>query len=103
MVLRPLGRAPAGNVTNVTINLVEPGKLYGDRINQLDFRVAKLLKFSGKRAMIALDLYNATNANPVLTYNQTFNPTVLTGSAAWLSPRSILTSRLFRISAEFNF
>jgi hypothetical protein len=103
VIAQSLGRAPAGNVTNVTINMVQPGALYGDRINQLDFRVAKLVKFGAKRAMIALDLYNATNANPVLTYNQTFNPTVLTGSAAWLSPRSILTPRLFRISAEFNF
>jgi hypothetical protein len=97
-IAQSLGRPPSGNVTNVTINLVQPGTLYGDRINQLDFRVAKLLKFSGKRAMIALDLYNALNANPILTYNNTFNP-----GGTWLQPRSILTARLYRISAEFNF
>jgi hypothetical protein len=98
VIAQSLGRAPSGNVTNVTINLVEPGKLYGDRINQLDFRVAKLLRFSGKRAMVALDLYNALNGNPVLTYNSNFVP-----GGTWLQPRSILTPRLFRISAEFNF
>ena len=98
VIAQSLGRAPSGSVTSVTINLVEPGTRYGDRINQLDFRVAKLLKFSGKRAMIALDLYNALNGNPILTYNNTFNP-----GGTWLQPRSILTSRLFRISAEFNF
>jgi hypothetical protein len=103
LIAQSLGRLPSGSVTNVQINMVQPGTLYGDRINQLDFRVAKLVKFSGKRAMVAIDLYNAMNSNPVLTYNQTFNPTVLTGSAAWLSPRSILTPRLYRISAEFNF
>jgi hypothetical protein len=103
VIAQALGRAPSGSVTNVTINMVQPGTLYGDRINQLDFRVAKLLRFSGKRAMIALDLYNALNASPILTYNQTFNPTVLSGSASWQSPRSILTGRLYRISAEFNF
>jgi hypothetical protein len=97
-IAQSLGRAPSGNVTNVTINLVEPGTLYGDRVNQLDFRVAKLLKFSGKRAMIALDLYNALNSNPILTYNNSFNP-----GGTWLQPTSILTPRLFRVSAEFNF
>ena len=34
------GRAPSGNVPNVTINLIEPGSLYGDRVNAVDVRVA---------------------------------------------------------------
>ena len=98
VIAQSLGRPPSGNVTNVTINLLEPGERYGDRVNQLDFRVAKLLRFSGKRTMIALDLYNALNSNPILTYNNNFVP-----NGTWLQPRSILTPRLFRISAEFNF
>jgi hypothetical protein len=104
VVAQSLGRAPSGNVTFVTVNLIEPGTLYGDRINQLDFRVAKLFKFSGKRAMLALDMYNALNANPILTYNTSFVP-----NGTWLQPRAfagagaVLTARLFRISAEFNF
>jgi hypothetical protein len=97
-IAQSLGRLPAGNVTNVTINLIEPGSLYGDRVNQLDFRLAKILRFGGKRTMVALDLYNMLNANPVLTYNNAFVP-----GGTWLQPRSILTPRLFRISAEFNF
>jgi hypothetical protein len=97
-IAQTLGRPPSGNVTNVTINLLHPGERYGDRVNQLDFRVAKILRFSGRRAMIALDLYNALNANPILTYNNTFVP-----NGTWLQPRSILTPRLFRISTELNF
>jgi hypothetical protein len=93
-----LGRAPSGNVPNVTINLIEPGSLYGDRINQLDFRFAKHFQFGGKRAMLALDLYNVVNANPVLTYNNSFTP-----GGPWLQPNSILTGRLARISAEWTF
>ena len=38
-----LGRPVAGNPQNVTINLLQPGSRYGDRINQLDFRAAKVL------------------------------------------------------------
>jgi hypothetical protein len=93
-----LGRPPSGNVPNVTINLIEPGSLYGDRINQLDFRFAKKFQFGGSRAMISLDLYNAMNANPVLTYNNSFTP-----GGPWLQANSILTGRLARISAEWTF
>jgi hypothetical protein len=80
------------------VNVVEPGTLYGDRINQLDFRFAKNFQFGGKRAMVSLDLYNVINANPVLTYNNSFTP-----NGPWLQPNSILTGRLARISAEWTF
>ena len=93
-----LGRAPSGNVPNVTINLIEPGSLYGDRVNQLDFRFAKNFRFGDKRAMVSLDLYNALNVNPVLTYNNSFTP-----GGPWLQANSILTGRLARISAEWTF
>jgi hypothetical protein len=93
-----LGRAPSGNVPNVTINLIEPGSLYGDRVNQLDFRFAKNFHFGGRRAMVSLDLYNVANANPVLTYNNSFTP-----GGPWLQANSILTGRLARVSAEWTF
>jgi hypothetical protein len=85
-------------VTNVTVNLVKPGTLYGDRLNQLDFRVAKILKFGGRRAMIGVDLYNVLNSSAVLTYNNAF-----VAGGQWLQPNSILTPRLARISAELSF
>ena len=85
-------------MTNVTVNLVAPGTLYGDRLNQLDFRVAKILKFGGKRAMIGVDLYNAMNSGVILTYNNAFVP-----GGNWLQPNTILTPRMARLSAELNF
>ena len=74
VVAQSLGRPPSGNVTNVTVNLIEPGTLYGDRLNQLDFRIAKILRFGGRRAMVGLDLYNVMNSSTVLTYNNAFVP-----------------------------
>ena len=62
-VARFLGRPPSGNVPNVTFNLIEPGSLYGDRINQLDLRVAKNFRFGSTRSMVSLDLYNVMNAS----------------------------------------
>lgn len=97
-VARYLGRAPSGNVPNVTINLIEPGSEYGDRINQLDFRFAKNFKFGSTRSMFSVDLYNSLNANPVISYNNSFTP-----NGQWLQPNSILNGRLVRFSVDFNF
>ena len=74
-IAQSLGRAPSGGVANVTVNIVTPGSLYGDRVNELDLRFSKVLRFGSTRTKISLDLYNALNANPVLTYNQTYSPT----------------------------
>jgi len=98
-VQQSLGRAPSGNVTNVTVNLIAPGSMYGDRINQLDFRAAKILKFGRTRTMIGVDLYNALNASAILTYNNTYAGP----GGTWLQPNSILTGRMTRISAEFTW
>ena len=94
-----LGRPLAGNVANVTVNLVQPGTLYGDRVNELDLRFAKLLRFGNTRTRISLDLYNALNSAAVLAYNQTFNPATTT----WLTPTSVLAARVAKIGASIEF
>jgi hypothetical protein len=90
-----LGRPLSGGAANVTVNLVAPGTMYGQRDNQLDFRLTKLLKFGRTRTAVNLDLYNALNANPVLTVNSNY--------AAWQVPQSILLARFAKISVQFDF
>ena len=97
-----LGRA-FNNTPNVTVNLVEPGTLYGDRVNEIDMRFAKILRFGRTRTNVGFDIYNILNSAPVLTYNQAFNPNVLTGSSAWLAPQSTLQPRFFKFSAQIDF
>jgi hypothetical protein len=98
VVAPSLGRNLSGNAQNVTINLVQPGEMYGDRINQLDFRVAKILTVGRTRTLVAVDIYNALNSSAVLTYNNTFVP-----GGTWLQPLTILTPRFFKITAELVF
>jgi hypothetical protein len=99
VIAQSLGRAPSGGVANVPVNLVTPGTLYGDRVNQLDLRFSKLLRFGRTRTRISADLYNALNANPVLTYNETYSPT----TTSWLAPRTVLAARVVKIGASFDF
>ena len=95
-IIQPsLGRPLSGGAANATINVIEPGQTYGDRLNQLDLLFAKILRFGRTRTAINLDLYNALNANPVLTQNNNF--------AAWQVPLSILDALLIKISGQFDF
>jgi hypothetical protein len=93
-----LGRPLAGSTPTVTVNLIAPGALYGDRVNEFDLRIAKVLKFGRTRTNVGFDLYNILNANPVLTYNTAYNPT-----GNWLVPTSVLQSRFVKFSASIDF
>jgi hypothetical protein len=83
---------------NVTVNLIEPGTLFGDRINQFDLRFAKILRFGRTRTNVGVDVYNIANVAPVLGYNQTFVP-----NGAWLAPTSVLQPRFVKFSAQIDF
>lgn len=93
-----LGRSLAGGNANATVNLITPGTLYGDRINQLDFRAGKVFRFGRTRTQISLDLYNLLNTDAVQAYNQAF---VVNGS--WLTPTGILAARFAKITAQLDF
>jgi hypothetical protein len=93
-----LGRPLSGGAANVTVNLLQPGEQNYERVNQLDFRVGKILRVAGRRANVAVDLFNALNFDTVLTYNQTFVP-----GGSWLVPTSVLTARTAKITVQFDF
>jgi hypothetical protein len=95
-----LNRAFAGlGSPTITVNLIEPVTLYGERVNQVDMRFAKVLRFKGTKTLVGFDVYNIANAASVLTYNQTFSPTTTT----WLRPQSVLQARFLKISAQVDF
>lgn len=90
-----LGRNLAGGARNVTVNLVEPRTMYGERMNQVDLRIAKIFKLSRIRATGSVDLYNLLNANPVLTLSDVF--------ATWQRPQSILNARFAKVVVQLDF
>jgi carboxypeptidase family protein len=97
-VIPSLGRSLSGNAQNVTVNLLAPGSMYGDRINQFDVRVAKRLTLGRSRTLLGLDVYNVLNSSAVLTYNNTF-----VSGGPWLQPLTVLSPRFFKLTAELDF
>jgi Carboxypeptidase regulatory-like domain len=93
-----LGRNLSGDAPNATVNLIAPGTMYGDRINQLDLRIARTLKMGRTRTRLAMDVYNVLNSSAVLAYNNSFVP-----GGPWLQPMAILTPRFLRFTAELTF
>jgi hypothetical protein len=79
----------------VTVNLIAPGTLYGDRANELDLRLSKALKVATLRININADMFNVFNVSPVMQFNAAY--------AAWLTPQRIMDGRLYKISAQINF
>ena len=68
-----VARTPlSGGVANTTLNLVTPGSLYGERLNQLDLRFTKDFKFGPRSVRANFDIYNALNGNYVRTVNANY-------------------------------
>jgi hypothetical protein len=98
-----LGRNLSNNAPSATVNLITPGTLYGDRVNELDLRLAKNIRFRSVRTNVGVDIYNVFNSAPVLTYNQAFVPVSATSAGSWLTPTGVLQARFFKVSAQIDF
>jgi hypothetical protein len=90
-----LGRNLASGGT-ATIPLIAPGTMFGDRLNQLDFRVSKIVNIGRYRIQGNFDLFNALNASTILAQNNTFG-------SAWQRPTRVLQGRMIKIGGQLNF
>jgi len=81
---------------SLTANLVEPGTLYGDRLNRVDLRFGKNLHARGTRFQPYVDVLNVLNASPVITENLTYGP-------AWRRPLTILVGRMVQMGMQVDF
>jgi hypothetical protein len=94
---QPLGRPLTGAAT-VSVNLLAPATMWGARRNNIDLRLAKILRFGSTRTQVGVDVFNVLNADTVTNYNFGFVP-----GGSWLTPTAIVPARYARISAQFDF
>ena len=76
--------------------MLAPNAKYEERLNQLDIRFTKIMKFGKARVQGMFDIYNVFNANSVLTVNNTYGPN-------WLAPISIVGARMFKFSGQLDW
>jgi hypothetical protein len=98
-VLAALGRPIAGGATTVTLDLAKLGQVYPDRLNTVDMRFTKIVRFGRTRTNIGIDLYNLFNANTGTGFNQNYG----TDGSTWLRPNAILNPRYLRFNATVDF
>jgi hypothetical protein len=99
--VRPsLGRDLSGALANITVPIVSPGSLYGDRLNQVDARVGKIFRLGARRATVSLDMFNLFNGVTVLTEQPSYS---LTNASLWRSPQLVQQARLMKFTLVLNF
>jgi hypothetical protein len=103
--LTTLGRT--FTLAQATVNVIEPGTQYGDRLNQFDLRFTKVVRVGYGRVDFNVDLYNAFNSDAVLLPLNTFGATPLPGAAAlpsaWQLPLTVIQPRFVKFSARWDF
>jgi hypothetical protein len=96
LVTPSLGRGLSGGARSATVALVSPGTMYGERLHQVDLRVARTTTIGRIRLQPQVDFYNMLNSNAVLAVNNTYGP-------AWQQPTSILAGRIVKLGVRVDF
>ena len=89
-----LGRNPN---SRVTVDLVQPGTMFGERLFQIDGRLSKTFATGRTRIKGTLDLFNALNGNAIILQNNAYT------TAAWQQPQYILPGRIVKVGVQVEF
>jgi hypothetical protein len=92
----PASVFPGGRIEAQTILLSRPGTLFQPRMNQLDIDLKKIFRFGRRTFSGQVDVFNALNANSILTTNQAWGPT-------YDQVQSFLTGRMMRLAFQMKF
>jgi hypothetical protein len=84
-----------------TVDLTQPGQVYPDRVNSLDMRLAKVIRYRRIKANVGFDFYNLFNANTGTAFNQVYD--VASNGASWLRPTTVLNPRFARFNLTVDF
>ena len=77
------------------MSIIAPQVDFYQRLNQLDLRLGKVLRYGRNRANISLDLYNLFNKGTISGASNTYT--------TWLAPTSVIAPRLMKVSLTFDF
>jgi hypothetical protein len=109
VIAATLGHLPPGatatGTTNIPLTDNEHRVYSGERRNQMDMRVAKIVRFGRTRTDIGVDVFNVFNANPATQLNQTYiyNTDNAPRPGGWGTPTGLYAPRFVRLNFTVNF
>ena len=99
--VRPsLGRDLSGGAANVTVNSWLRARCTAIASISSTCASGRSCRVGRVRHVVSLDVYNALNANPVLTENAAYRDTTISG---WRVPTSILPARFAKFGVQLDF
>jgi hypothetical protein len=87
---------PTLTQSSVVVRLNEPGTSYYERLNQLDIRFDKMIRWGTRRITPQVAIFNATNSNTVLTMNNAYGSSLD-------QVQDILSGRIVRFGVQVDF
>jgi hypothetical protein len=98
-------QVPALTLSSVTVGpttsnpspgLNAPGTLYYPRLNQIDLKFSKSLRYRNRKIVPELGIFNATNSATVLSQNNVFGPLLN-------QVQTVLDGRVVRFGVQIDF
>ena len=83
-------------LAQANVNLIQPGTFYGDRLNQIDLRLTKVVDVGTGRVDLNVDFFNAFNSDAVIAELPAFGQ-------AWRRPLTVIQPRFVKFSARWDF
>jgi hypothetical protein len=88
------------SATTWSIPLLLSNEMFGNRVTTFDIKVAKNIRFSGKRVNVGVDVYNFLNSDAITSYNTTYTPGP---NNTWATPMGLVSPRFVRLQIQANF
>src|SRR5262245_47180305 len=79
-----------------TVNVFDPVSKYGDRLNQIDLRLTKIVNVGHGRLDLNVDFFNAFNSDAVIGELGSFGP-------AWRLPLTVIQPRFVKFGVRYDF
>jgi hypothetical protein len=83
-----------------SLQLIDPGTIWGSYLSQLDLRLSKRFKVGPYRIRGDLNLYNVFNSDFASTVNSTFSTAA---NNQFLRPTAVVQGRLLKIGGQIDF
>jgi hypothetical protein len=96
---RDLGQCRGAATCNatVTVDLIPPDTLFGDRIQEVDLRFSRIFRWGADKQLTGnFDVYNLFNGATILNQNTRYGPT-------WQTPIQVMGGRLLKVGFQMNF